>query len=70
MYSSVCVYETCVLRTPWDRSTLRLVYMLRDTLGPLTSVEIVQVSSFSNVLINRFQLVYLYVCVNDNVSTP
>ena len=28
--------------------------MLRDTLGPFRGVQILQVSSFSNVLINRF----------------
>ena len=31
--------------------------MLRDTLGVLPSVQIMQVSSFSSVLINRFHCV-------------
>ena len=33
--------------------------MLRDNLGPLPSVQIVQVSSFSSVLINRFHCMCL-----------
>ena len=40
--------------------------MLRDTLGPLPSVQITQVSSFSSVLINRFHYSILTV---RNVTT-
>ena len=61
--------EICVLRIPWDWSSvswLSLIfefsYMQMDTLGPQSSVQIMQVSLFWSVLINRFHCKLLETC--------